>query len=120
MAWVARPDWSPILDGYARCVRIIRSSSVAKGQLPAVSEKLFLEDAEKQLYGALKAVSRQPSTINEFLETVETLIPPITEFFDKVLVMAEDQAVRENRLGLLQQIAGLASGIADLSKLEGF
>jgi glycyl-tRNA synthetase beta subunit len=34
--------------------------------------------------------------------------------------MAEDPVVRENRLGLLQQIAGLANGIADLSKLEGF
>jgi glycyl-tRNA synthetase beta subunit len=48
------------------------------------------------------------------------LIPAITAFFDKVLVMAEDQAVRENRLGLLQSIAALSNGIADLSKLEGF
>jgi glycyl-tRNA synthetase beta subunit len=34
--------------------------------------------------------------------------------------MAEDQAVRESRLGLVGQIAGLARGLADLSKLEGF
>jgi glycyl-tRNA synthetase len=37
-----------------------------------------------------------------------------------VLVMAEDAKVRENRLGLLQRIASLSSGIADFSKLEGF
>ena len=34
--------------------------------------------------------------------------------------MAEDARLRENRLGLLQRIAVLASGVADLSQLEGF
>jgi glycyl-tRNA synthetase len=34
--------------------------------------------------------------------------------------MAEEKDVRENRLGLLQRIASLADGVADLSKLEGF
>ena len=48
------------------------------------------------------------------------LIPSITSFFEKILVMAEDKDVRENRLGLLQKIAGLSNGVADLSKLEGF
>jgi glycyl-tRNA synthetase len=35
-------------------------------------------------------------------------------------VMAEDERVRRNRLGLVQRIAALADGVADLSKLEGF
>jgi glycyl-tRNA synthetase beta chain len=48
------------------------------------------------------------------------MIPAISKFFDDVLVMADDQAARENRLGLLQKIAGLAQGLADFSKLEGF
>ena len=65
-------------------------------------------------------VNGQPSTVDEFLETVTKLIPSITAFFDKVLVMAEDKKVKENRLGLLQRISALSSGIADLSKLEGF
>jgi glycyl-tRNA synthetase len=37
-----------------------------------------------------------------------------------VLVMAPDPDVRANRLGLLQRLAGLARGVADFSKLEGF
>jgi glycyl-tRNA synthetase beta subunit len=37
-----------------------------------------------------------------------------------VLVMDENQKIRENRLGLLQTISNLAAGTADLSKLEGF
>jgi glycyl-tRNA synthetase beta subunit len=48
------------------------------------------------------------------------MIPAISTFFDEVLVMAEDPALRANRLGLLQGIAGLAKGVADFSKLEGF
>ena len=42
------------------------------------------------------------------------------KFFDKVLVMDENQARRSNRLGLLQRIAVLADGVADISRLEGF
>jgi glycyl-tRNA synthetase beta subunit len=44
----------------------------------------------------------------------------INTFFDKVLVMAEDEQVRQNRLALVGEVANLSDGIADLSKLEGF
>ena len=47
-------------------------------------------------------------------------VPAINRFFEAVLVMAEDPAVRANRLGLLQRVAALAEGTVDLSKLEGF
>jgi glycyl-tRNA synthetase len=58
--------------------------------------------------------------VDDFLKSFVPMIPAVNDFFDKVLVMAEDQAVKENRLGLLQRIASLARGVADLSKLEGF
>ena len=48
------------------------------------------------------------------------MIPAIDNFFEDVLVMAEHQNVRDNRLALLQRIANLAEGVADMSKLEGF
>jgi glycyl-tRNA synthetase len=119
-AWVAREDWQTILPGYARCVRIIRSAQVDPEKLN-VNAKKFVEDEEKKLYQAIqKNAEVQPSSVDEFLNIVLKLIPSINAFFDKVLVMAEDQAVRENRLGLVGQIAGLARGLADLSKLEGF
>ncbi|MEW6093442.1 MAG: glycine--tRNA ligase subunit beta, partial [Chloroflexota bacterium] len=120
-AWVERKDWSTILPGYARCVRILRSAGVEGNQLPAVSRQLFAEAEEKALYEAIRsAVHGPPSTVNEFLEIVVELIPSINNFFDKVLVMAEDETVRKNRLALVGQIAGLSRGLADLSKLEGF
>jgi glycyl-tRNA synthetase len=119
-AWVEREDWNTILPAYARCVRIIRSAGV-NGQKLKVNPKKLVEEEEKRLYDAIqKNVKAQPVTVDEFLNIVPKLIPSINAFFDKVLVMAEDQAIRENRLGLVGQVAGLARGVADLSKLEGF
>ncbi len=119
-AWVVREDWTPILDGFARCVRIIRSASVSSEQLSVISDQLFVEDAEKALYQAVSVAPASFADVNEFLTTVAVLIPVITAFFDKVMVMAEDEKVRQNRLALVRQIASLSNGIADLSKLEGF
>jgi glycyl-tRNA synthetase len=119
-AWVGREDWSSILDGFARCARITRSAGVISNQSSVISEQLMVEAEEKNLY---QTFNLQPSTFNsidEFLNAVSALIPSITAFFDKVLVMAEDKVVKENRLGLLQKVAGLSKGLADLSKLEGF
>jgi glycyl-tRNA synthetase beta subunit len=48
------------------------------------------------------------------------MVPEITQFFDDVLVMDKDDKVKNNRLALLQRIAVLADGVADLSALEGF
>ena len=119
-AWVGRGDWSTILPGYARCVRILRSQTGYRGRW-TVDEKKFAEAEEKKLYDAVqKTVHSQPSTVDEFLEIVVKLIPSINAFFDKVLVMAEDEKVKQNRLALVEQIANLSQGLADLSKLEGF
>ncbi len=120
-AWVGREDWSSILDGFARCVRILRSQTEDGRPKTEIDEKFLIETEEKELYKAIQnSVPRPPSSVDDFLEIVTKLIPSITAFFDKVLVMAEDKAVKENRLGLLQRISSLANGIADLSKLEGF
>jgi len=120
-AWVERADWSTILPGYARCVRILRSQTEDKGQMTKVDDNYFVEAEEKELYQAIQSlVPRPPSSVDEFLEITMKLIPTINAFFEKVLVMAEDTRVRENRLGLLQKISALSSGIADLGKLEGF
>jgi glycyl-tRNA synthetase len=116
-AWVARPDWNGILPGYARCVRITRD----RKEKYTVNPRAFVEEPERKLY---EAVNAQPSTfggdVDALLNVVVALIPSINTFFDKVLVMADDQSVRENRLGLLQRIAAMADGVADLSRLEGF
>ncbi|MDO9129640.1 MAG: glycine--tRNA ligase subunit beta, partial [Anaerolineales bacterium] len=116
-AWVSRDDWHTILPAYARCVRITRDQ---KEKL-AVKPEAFVEQAEKDLFAAVKRQKAIPTgDVDAFLSVVVDIIPSINIFFDKVLVMAEEKAIRENRLGLLQQIAAFADSVADMSKLEGF
>jgi len=118
MNWTVRPDWTTILDAYARCVRIVRSVGPIQYQ---VNPERFEEDAERDLYAGIQVCKgSQITSIDELLNAILPLIPLITTFFDKVLVMSDDQTVRQNRLGMLQQIAVLANGLADLGKLEGF
>jgi glycyl-tRNA synthetase len=117
--WVQRPDWNSILPAYARCVRITRDQSVQFVVDPAA----FVEPAERALDDALQtaeASPREAGSVNDFLKSFLPLIPAINQFFEEVLVMAENQVHRENWLGLLQRIAHLADGVADFSRLEGF
>ncbi|MBL8056191.1 MAG: hypothetical protein JNK29_05800, partial [Anaerolineales bacterium] len=114
-AWAARADWPQILPAYARCVRITRDQK----EQYAVDAARLAEPAEQALEQAARGL-RPAASVDELFNQIVPLIPAISRFFDDVLVMAEDPAVRANRLGLLQRIAGLARGLADLSKLEGF
>ncbi len=104
-AWVGREDWSTILAGYSRCVRITRDQK----EMFKIKEKSLREVEERTLF---EVFNLQNTTFNgdvdAFLRVVVTLIPSITAFFDKILVMADEKDLRENRLGLLQRIAGLS------------
>jgi glycyl-tRNA synthetase len=118
-AWAARPDWNSVLPAYARCVRITRDLPERFG----VDEQAFAESAERDLYAALlqaEAAPRAAGAVDGFLNAFLPMIPAVNRFFEAVLVMAEDAHLRQNRLGLLQRIAALASGVADMSRLEGF
>ena len=122
--WVSRPDWEQILDAYARCMRITRTHL----DQYKIEPTLFEEPAEKRLYLAYQTASKslsQNPDVDEFLTAFLPLIPAITTFFAPaseggVLVMHQNKAIRENRLGLLQRIVTLADGVADFSQLEGF
>lgn len=117
--WVKREDWMPILEAFARCVRIIRPI----GEVYEVRPELLRDEAEKALYQAVQTLSRslkRDYNIGDFLAEFEKIVPLVTCFFDEVMVMDHDQAVRENRLGLLQALTSLARGQADLSHLTGF
>ena len=117
--WASASDWAGTLQSYARCVRITRS----QGAAAALSEKALVEPAERDLHAALKAAEARPrraGSVDDLLTAFQPMIPAVTRFFDDVLVMAEDPAVRSNRLALLHRIVALADGVADLSKMEGF
>jgi len=117
--WLEREDWGPLLDAYARCVRITRGEPTVH----AVDPALLGEPAAMALYEAYRREApavAQAGTVDALMEALVRLQPAITTFFDQVLVMAEDTAVRNARLGLLQAIGSLPEGIVDLTVLEGF
>ena len=116
--WTQRTDWAEILDSFARCVRITRDKPSYELRPDALTD-----DAEKALYTAYTdAVAKlgPDDNVNAMLEAFVPVIPAVTRFFEDVMVMADDQAVRENRLALLQAVASLADGRADFSQLQGF
>ncbi len=117
--WVSREDWDEILAAFSRCVRITRDLE----QVFAVDPALLAEPSEKALLTVLHRVEAAiagQEDVDSFFEAFITMIPDINQFFDEILVMAEDEDLRKTRLGLLQKIAALSKGIADLSYLEGF
>jgi glycyl-tRNA synthetase len=118
-AWAAREDWSDILPAYSRCVRITRDLD----EIYPVNESLFEVESESELWAVVQKAETAKTndlTVDAFLNAFVPVVPVINRFFNEVLVMAEDEAVRRNRLGLLQRVAALSEGIADLSGLEGF
>jgi glycyl-tRNA synthetase len=127
--WVSREDWPEILAAYSRCARILRTVPSAM-DLTDVDQDLLVEPAAKELHAAYQKASAQiyaapsddpgESSIDALLTGFVPLIEPIKKFFDQVLVMAEEEDLRRNRLALLQAIADLAKGVVDLSKLQGF
>lgn len=89
----------------------------------AVNSTLLQQDEEKALAAQLadkqKEISPLLATADypAALAALATLRPAVDAFFDHVMVMAEDEAVRNNRLALLKQLHGLFIGIADISLL---
>jgi glycyl-tRNA synthetase len=113
---VETKDWSALLDSYARCVRITRDQP----RYDLDQAKLAIP-AERELYETLEeALKIRDGTVNGLAAQIRLLEPAITGFFDNVLVMDDDRAIRDNRMALLQNIAAISKGIADLSQLEGF
>ncbi|XP_037458860.1 glycine--tRNA ligase, chloroplastic/mitochondrial 2-like [Triticum dicoccoides] len=114
-------DFPKIVEAYSRPVRIIRGKQIESAW--EVDTSVFEKDEEKALWSAyLEAVDKiHPGVdVKTFVEASLLLIQPLEDFFNNVFVMAEDEKIRNNRLALLQKVASLTKGIADLSALPGF
>ena len=90
---------------------------------PEVDVSLFIEPAEHALYKAFESIQQRADfafaagdyTAN--LQALAVLRGPIDEFFEKVMVYAEDPILQANRLGLLATLHAAMNRVADLSKL---
>ena len=89
-----------------------------------IDAKLFEETAEKELFSALERVGsavRPMIASHEYTEALRALAElraPVDRFFDDVMVMTDDDAIRRNRLGLLCELRTLFLDIADVSRLS--
>ncbi len=119
-AFAALPQAEALAAANKRITNILKKTDVAIG---AVKPQLLQEDAERALHQAV--ASSEPHVHDAFargdfttaLKTLAGLREAVDTFFDGVMVMADDTALRDNRLALLAELHGLMNRVADISKL---
>ena len=85
---------------------------------------LFSDDREKHLYEALNNTQRDVDSLvltSDYIGALNTLAglrEPIDNFFESVMVMVEDEAVRKNRLSILLKLRQLFLSCGDISLLS--
>ncbi len=111
-------DFEPLAVAFKRVGNIIKG-----GVDNPVNAELFEADCERALAAAIE--STQQSVADQVaqgdygaaLQTIAALREPVDAFFDGVMVMAEDEKVKANRLALLTQVASLFADIADFTRI---
>jgi glycyl-tRNA synthetase beta chain len=102
-------------------------NGVEKGQTNqnlAINETLFEAAAEKQLFQQLVGLQGKVDALfaeGEYLQGLNELAslrPVVDQFFDDVMVMVDDQAIKENRLALLGRLLNCFRQVADFSRIQ--
>ena len=89
----------------------------------AISGALFKDESENKLHEVVAAVSKEiiPEIVlydyAAVLKAGEKVIEPVNAFFDNVMVMDEDENVKNNRLAMLEEVRGIVNAVGDLSLL---
>ena len=116
--WLQKDELVEMLTAFNRV-----STLAEKATTDIVKEELLKEDAEIKLYNGFKEIKSNVESLlldkkyNEALDAFATLRPLVDNLFDNVMVMDKDEAIKENRLGLLKQIYSTMLTICDLSKI---
>ncbi len=117
-------DFESISVAFKRMKNILRQAQETKKRVgEKVDPAALQDDAERPLAEALPKTAesvrqlRSEKNYEQALLEIATLRPLIDRFFDKVMVMVEDESVRANRLALLQAMLNEFSTIADFSEI---
>ena len=124
----ARPEFEPLSIAFKRGMNIVRQA-VKGGELASpdgetIRAELFREPCEQALSQALESAGAEVSrhlegrSYRQALEAMVHLREPLDGFFLGVMVMADDPALRANRLALIKRLVNLFARIADFSKLQ--
>ena len=112
------PGFDALLTGFTRASNLAKKSSAG-----GIDPSLFEDAVESSLYNALQETSgRAEQQISQgnylaALREIASLREPIDAFFDGVMVMVEEEKVRDNRLALLASVSRFMSSVADLSQV---
>ncbi len=120
-------DGLNLVSGHKRATNILQKEEKKDGSAITgeIDKKLLSEAAELSLHEALNAATAKAEAAlakEDFagaMSALSLLRAPVDTFFDDVIVNAEDNKVRENRLKLLARIRDVTSQVADFSKIEG-
>src|SRR5258708_36842176 len=117
-------NFEPLAVSFKRIRKILEKAGPQAGwKLPSVQPDLFTEDAERQLHQRAAEVAKEADQhkregrYREALQKIAGLRPEVDRFFDDVMVMAEHENVRKNRLTLLSGLLAEFSTIADFSEI---
>ncbi len=122
-AFAALPEAGALAAANKRIVNILRKSEYEAAA--AVDRTRLTDGAEHDLFLAFQklapavAAHCDQGDYTSALRALATVKPAVDRFFDDVLVMADDPAVRANRLALLRAVAATMNRVADISKLAG-
>jgi glycyl-tRNA synthetase beta chain len=117
------PDAVVLAGINKRIANILKKTQVSRDWL--VDAEALSEEAELGLHRALTNLrdpvldATRQRRYTDSLQALVGLRAPVNEFFDRVMVMDEDAAKRNNRLALLRDVLILLGGVADLSRLPG-
>jgi glycyl-tRNA synthetase beta chain len=124
LGFLALPDAASLTAANKRIANLLKKSAGGATGAAAVDTALLRLPAERDLNDALLShgdvhalVARGQYT--QALQQLAALRPAVDAFFDNVMVMDEDAALRANRLALLNTLRERFVGIADLSRLPG-
>jgi glycyl-tRNA synthetase beta chain len=117
-------DFASIAVAFKRIKNILRQAHETGKQIAAVPQRdLLQEDAEKQLWTEVQEIAQsvaglgQAREYSRALAEISRIRPAVDAFFDKVMVMVENEQLRANRLALLQTLLQEFSTIADFSEI---
>ncbi len=121
--FAALPEASSLAAANKRVANILKQAA-SKGESFAQADSNALVDpAERELFKAIATAVKESTPLLEkgdytgYLKTFAVLKNPVDAFFDQVMVMADDAALRRNRLGLLNDLRSSMNRVADISKL---
>ena len=118
-------NFEPLAVSFKRIRKILEKANLPVAAPQHVNVELFEKDAEKALYAAVRKAAgkvsedKRAGKYQEALDEIAGLRKVVDQFFVEVMVMAEDAAVRKNRLALLAELLREFTTIADFSELGG-